>query len=781
VAEENEEELENNQEDTQDDIAMDEEGFDDIDLGENKKATKKNKLLTKKNMIIGAVVLVLASISLIAIIAVAVSVKNKNKSPISSAEIMNNIQKKQKKEFNSKLARLIQEADELYKQGKIKEALKKYEEISNHERYVSFHNIGVSYMREGKYKEALKTFEKSLKLPDNLCMSSINSAVSALHLKDIKLFNKYIKLAEKSLRGCVKDPLYHYYYALVLFYQNKFIEALAVLKNNKQNSYPEFENKIKSNISLFLNDNIGAISDMEKQKNKDYIKLGLMYSRIGEYQYAIDSLQQAEFVNTDQLPYIKLATVLNYIKLGQITSAKKMIEDMESSYGSKSSSLIPIHVILNKKLFEQKSAKKEFNKVMNYDDDTFFKLFMYFSPYKILNNDRVINYIRRGEKSIFVDNIEYAKSNFKKSRDLSKLSSTMTKGVKYALQYKIRDANKIFKSLIEEFGNDATLHYNLALSYAHLGQYYLAKKHFNDSFYFDNYNVSAKILAMMSSNIIGENITSFEANKLMTTIDKSDKNQKANQLYSEVARYFVSGLDPSYLKNGDEKSVLSVFFKTVLSAKLGNEKDEEKYSYLLKSKLSDNLMANTLHFFTKTKNLNSIDFAREGMFFIRNNNAYMESLYYGPIVGVDIYIRLASLSGMGYYLRDIFKERIITETHDIKGVLGVLAFTDLYLNFFEESFVLYNKLIDDMKVNDSNTLFLAAVSAIGSNHKDNAAALLELAILDKTSINLEARYALGLLYLEFKNLESSKIQFDKIKSNNFSSKYFDFKLDKDNI
>jgi len=176
--------------------------------------------------------------------------------------------------------------------------------------------------------------------------------------------------------------------------------------------------------------------------------------------------------------------------------------------------------------------------------------------------------------------------------------------------------------------------------------------------------------------------------------------------------------------------------------------------------------------------MNHIEFAQRGMSFLKNNSAFMDSIYYGPKVGGDIYTELANISGMSYQVRDILKERLITETHDLRGVLQLLAKVNVYLNFFEESFTIYNKLIDDLDEQDADTLFFGAVSAIGSKHPENAIALLELSILDKTGNNIEAYYALALLYLEAKNIEASKIQFNKIKDSEFKSRYFDFELNK---
>jgi hypothetical protein len=71
---------------------------------------------------------------------------------------------------------------------------------------------------------------------------------------------------------------------------------------------------------------------------------------------------------------------------------------------------------------------------------------------------------------------------------------------------------------------------------------------------------------------------------------------------------------------------------------------------------------------------------------------------------------------------------------------------------------------------------LGGVASIGANHHANSIALLELAKL-KNPNNMESRYALGLLYLEFKNNQGAGIQFQNIGNSGFISQYFDFKID----
>jgi Flp pilus assembly protein TadD len=83
-------------------------------------------------------------------------------------------------------------------------------------------------------------------------------------------------------------------------------------------------------------------------------------------------------------------------------------------------------------------------------------------------------------------------------------------------------------------------------------------------------------------------------------------------------------------------------------------------------------------------------------------------------------------------------------------------------------------LIDNKHQNDSKTLFYGAVASIAAKHHANAIALLALAKA-KNKQNYEAKYGLGLLYHEAKNLRGATVQYSKIPTG-FKSEFFDFEV-----
>lgn len=186
-------------------------------------------------------------------------------------------------------------------------------------------------------------------------------------------------------------------------------------------------------------------------------------------------------------------------------------------------------------------------------------------------------------------------------------------------------------------------------------------------------------------------------------------------------------------------------------------------------------MANIIYFNAKYENDDMKEYAKQIQIEFNNNTLDMSAFYYGSSLVKEQYVKLLQISGLVHVKRDRLKKRLETELEDVVGVTQALAYLDLYTNDFEESYVLYNSLIDEHNQQDTNTIFYGAIASIGANHPQNAIALLELSKLIDSN-NFESRYGLGLLYQQIKNLEGASIQYNLIGNSGFQSKYFDFEI-----
>lgn len=138
------------------------------------------------------------------------------------------------------------------------------------------------------------------------------------------------------------------------------------------------------------------------------------------------------------------------------------------------------------------------------------------------------------------------------------------------------------------------------------------------------------------------------------------------------------------------------------------------------------------------------------------------------------------ITGRLYFLREQLKDVIASTDEPLYELTNTLALASLLDKAFEESYTLYNQVIDELKIRDAYTLFLGAVASTAAGHHENAIALLELSKM-KDNTFAESRYALGLLYLEIQNNEGAVIQLSNVNKSGFISDYFNFDIDTDKL
>jgi len=757
----------------------DEENREAIDKEiENNDVIEKEKKKKKLLIIIIAIFSLLLIIMIVVIVAIKMKHTEKLK-PINTAEIVKKlIQKENISLFSpSKIDKMIQKANLLYERGEKPKALKIFEQIAIFNESLSSYNMGVAKMKEKNYAQAIVSFKKAIQNREQKCISSINAAVSALHLNKSGLFKYYIDLAYAYLPDDANLPLYSYEMSLINYYKQFYYEALSSLEhpNNKFNI--QKQRYLSSKILAYIGNNANAIDALLKiNQTYIYFPLGLLYARIGEFKLAKKYLQEALSFTNEPLR-IKLALALVENKLGDLKGSADLLDFAYNQNQKKAVSIYPIQVTLKNSLFDVNIAQREFQKNLYFDKQNVYELIFYFAPYKIFNASQSIDYIRKGGMNIFLDKLGPALDYLKASSSISKVNASMAKGIKKALANHIFTANKIFKSLIKDYPSHSILHYNLGLSYAQIGDFKKAYKHFAISYHLDNTNYLAGVFSIFCAQLIKKDVK-----KLTEDVKSSisiDKNIPGTNLYmslinlSENNQFSLS----RWIETDKKNTPLNLVFDTIIAQKISNEKYFRAKSTELQALLPKDLMSNIIFFNMKYGGENIKKYAKDIQLRFKDKKLDFSSFYYGAMIARTQYIKLLQISGLLYHERDKLKARLPLEKDDPMALTHTLAYLDIFSNNFEESYVLYNKLIDDFKQKDTNTIFLAATAAIGAKHTANAIALLELSkIIDNT--NDESRYALGLLYQEVKNFKGAIIQYKKIKDRNFKSKYFSFRIEK---
>ena len=734
----------------------------------------KNK---KKLIIFGSIAVLL----LLIIIALIVSLSSSNAEVPLKSNDMTLLDKKLKQKPKphieiSKLENMIAKANYLYTNGSKEKALSLYENIAQYSEAISEYNLGVAQLKNEQYSLALQTFAKAIKNGDKRCVSAINAAVCALHLKDKKSFHYYINLAYAYLPYETNSPLYSYYYTLISYYKQDYLSALNALKNSTSKEYPQIQKHLSAKINALYENDYDAIEAMEQHfEPLDEFSLGLLYARVGDFTLAIGHLEEAIIKNIQPVK-AQLALGLINLKLGRLTQAASKIGNMTDMYPKEVYEHYPIHVKLDDALFDTLKAQLRYRHRILTSKNTIYQKIFAFSPYKIFNANQTISYIRKGNANIYIDNIRSAKKYLKTSSSSSNVNMGIAQAIKKALNLKIRDANNELQALVKLQPKHSILQYNLALTYAQMGDLKKANEHFLRSYYLDAKNYLSGVYAVMTSQLIHKNSTKLRS--ILKDAIENEQDGEEKELYKTLMfiadNNYISAVD--WLDNDYKKRPLYLLLNTIISLKTNNIEVAKKATNTLTLLLPHEILPHLLYIDAHFSKEPPKKYARSVLSYLHKQNFTFNDLYFGPYITRYLYIQENLITGKLYFLRQQLKNVLSSTSENTQEIVSSLALASLFDKHFEESYTLYNTLIDELKVQDSHTLFLGAVASTAAGHHGNAIALLELSKL-KNSDYYESRYALALLYLEVKNNEGAVIQLSRIHQDGYQSDYFDFEID----
>lgn len=685
-------------------------------------------------------------------------------------------EKKVQKIEPSKIENMIAKANYLYSSGSKQEALVLYEKIAHYSEAISLYNLGVAQLKDKQYATALETFKRAIRNNEKICVSAINAAVCSFHLKDHKSFEYYVDLAYAYLPYEIKSPLYSYYYALINYYQHNYYEALSALNNPTSKEYPRVQNNLLARINALYGNNYAAIEAMEKAQNDhDSFSLGLLYARIGDLTLAIKYLEDAILKNTKPIK-AQVALGLVNLKAGRVQNASKEIDNVTDMFGEDVYKPYPIKVKLKDSLFDTQKAQNRYRNTISKSKLVNYQKLFYFSPYKVFNADQTISYIRKGNANIFIDNVVSAQEYLQRSVSSSGVNKGITIAIKKALNFRIREANELLAELVLKQPKHSILHYNLGLTYAQLGDMQTAHTHFLRSYHLDAKNYLSGIYAVMTSQLIhqeNKKMKSFLTEAIMQEEENEEIHLYKTLLHISENNFFASN---EWLHRNYKERPLYLAMDVIIGSFLQNSSIAQRSAKNLALQLPRDILPHLMYIDTYFNQLSDKEYAYEALNYLNKQNFEYEDLYYGPQITRFLYTQQNLITGKLFFLRKQFQEKLAETTEYTHEIVDGLALASLYDQKYEESYTLYNHLIDEFKVRDARTLFLGAVASTAANHPENAIALLELSKI-KDSEFLESRYALGLLYLQVKNNKGAVIQLSRIENNSFNSEFFSFDID----
>jgi len=686
-----------------------------------------------------------------------------------------------KEKRKSQIETMIKKANILYDQGNKKEALRLFEQIAKFSESISFYNLGVAQMRQKLYKEAIKSFKKAIQNNENQCISALNAAVCSLHLKDKKLFTYYIQMAEAYLPDTYNSSLYSYLFSLINYYKGNYYDILSSIKHPTTKVYAYEQNHIAAASYLILSHPLKAIEHIEKVVGPDdYLILGQMYARIGDYTLATKYLKKA-VLNSNYPLKSKKSLALVYLKNHMTSKASKLIKELDTVYKEKAIHIYPIQTKLSSAVTDIDAAQQKISLNELIKAPTSYKLIFEFAPFKVFNASQTLNYIQKGNAAIYVDEEEEASKYLSRSSSLSRANIMISKAIKYAIKSRLLKAKDIFKKALEHYPNHSILHYNLALTYAKLGNYKKAHEHFLRSYHLDSSNFLSGIFSLFCESFIHKHIPQVER-FLQEDLRKFLDPTTLQLFYQSLFYYYKGNISAAskWLDSKHENRPIFLILDILIASNLGEHTKAKLKTTILYNSMPKNIITNLLSLIMMSKETDIKTFASKAINYLKHHTIDLDSVYYGSTFIRENFIILRFITGTLYPFVKQLEEQLQKETDESSGIIEALAQSNIYLKRFEEAYVLFNQLVDQYKHQDSRTLFLAGISAVGSRHSANAVALFELAKLEDPH-NYESRYALGLLYLEQGNAKAAAIQFGKIPDGIFKSKFFDFDIVKEGV
>ena len=679
----------------------------------------------------------------------------------------------QTKESNQSFEKLIRRADKLEKQGKKDEALKLRKELSRYNKNLSIYNLGVTKLKKGELKEAIQAFKLSSKEPKIEFESYLNIAIAAYKLKDAKDYSRYLNLATSLLISKKNSPLYGYYRSLIDYYRGYFAEALVPLNNDNSQYYKDIKNHLNAKLFSLVQNTNEAIKLLEStDKSDDLFTLALLYAKQNNYEVSKKYLDKSIQNGIYPIDAIVVKALID-IKTGMFSDASSKLNSAIKLDSNKSSKLYPIKPILKKSLFDPVYAQKNFSDNLFSNKLEKFSLILYYAPYKIISPKHSISSINRATSNIYIDDLSSALLELEDAKSQSNANLFLIDGVKKSLNGDLYKGIDIFKKGLKTYPNSSELHYNLALNFAKMYRFKDALMEFKKAQILDQNNYLSSIFTNFCSQILyldkDRYIENLNDNLNKLNITKDDK-KRATALIS-IAKDQVDklGLDLNKTLFDD---IIGISKAKILDDNiLYKRKTKDLYT-----KNKNDLIAQILYLDSNHNSDDIKEYAKNIQKSFLENDLNIKSLKDGITIKRELFIRILSIAGVVKQFVKKFQNNKDIKTLDI-GTLQTLAYANIYAKNFSTSYDIYNQLTQKYNIQDSHTLFLGAIAAIGDKKYANAIALLELAKLTNEK-NMESRFALGLLYHENKNLKAASIQYKKIGDIGFNSRYFDFTLSK---
>lgn len=678
------------------------------------------------------------------------------------------------------LESMIQKADILYKTGNKQEALMLFNQVATYAKAIANYNLGVINAKSKDYQKSIEYFDEAIAAGEDVALSAINAAVSAFKLGDMDKYRYYINIANTYVNQASDIPPYAYSYALNQYYQGQYFEALSPLNHNTNVLFDKDSKRLAAKLYTLFNDNVQAYNNLKAVAEKqDELALGQLLARQGNLNAARAHVHNYLIQYPNDLN-AKMTMQLINLKLGDFMEAARIIDEFGSEIRENNiTNPYPIKARVAPNVFDVQLAQEEFwNRTFEHSNLLTSKILFYYAPYRVFNVNEALNIISDGvlDSKINLGNIEESRAILVRGATISNINANIAQSLRKINENDLREALAMIKHDVDENPNHAVLHYNAGLIYAQIGDFANAYKHFLRAYHLDMTDVQAGIFAMITGQLIYKDISTLSAN-VAQSIEDSKIPKEQLDFFSKLKSWTNNPNKALvYIPDANEKRAMALAFQSISAIHKKDTKNIIAGFERLKYYNNNDIVSNILLDLAKNYGTNVKNSSLNMQYLFREDNMNLDNVFYGPNLARELYIYVGFITGNLDREKKLLNYKLSTQTKNPNGLLQALGLLNIYQQNFEESYAIYDRLINGLKEDDSYTRYLGAVAAIGAGHKNVASLLLQLSKMD-SSVNYESRFALGLLYQEAENYNAAAQHYNSIANHGFRSEFIDFTID----
>ncbi len=685
---------------------------------------------------------------------------------------------------NKNLENMIQKANILYKTGDKQEALMLFNQIATYAKAIANYNLGVINAKSKDYEKSIEYYDKAISAGEDVALSAINAAVSAFRLGDMDKYQYYINIANTYANQISNLPPYAYSYALNQYYQGQYFEALSPLNHNTNSSFDKDTKRLAAKLYTLFNDNVQAYDNLKAVAEKqDELALGQLLARQGSLNAARGHIHNYLMQYPDDW-HAKMTMQIISLKLGDFIESAKIIDEFAAAKKDLNiANPYPIKARVSPSVFNVQLAQNEFwDRSFEHSNLMTSKILFYYAPYRVFNVNEALNIISDGvlDSKINLGNLEESHAILIKGATISNINLSIAQSLKMINQNDLRGALETIKNDVAENPNHAVLHYNAGLIYAQVGDFANAYKHFLRSYHLDMTDIQSGVFAIIVGRLIYRDVSTLNLN-VAQSIAESKMPQDQLTFYIKLKEW---ANDPrkvsTYIPDTDDKRAMSLAFQSISAMHQKDINNIIEGFKRLKSYQPNDIVSNILLDLAKNYGTNVKNSSLNLQYLFREDKMNLDNVFYGPNLARELYIYVGFITGNLDRQKQLLNYKLSTQTKNPNGLLQALGLLNIYQQNFEESYTIYDRLINGLKEDDTNTRYMGAVAAIGAGHKNAASLLLQLSKMD-SSINYESKFALGVLYQEAENYNAAAQHYNSIANHGFKSEFLDFTIDDEKV